>query len=249
MKNHKVPLPWEKLSDCRFAHLVNTKIKNIRGVSYKVAWLKILDVSRLSAKFDGELLLFEPQVLIFIETNENIDFLGIYNASEPEEDCNLSVPSFCLRRCSWSRERRHRAFKKSDLDFINDYLLGEEQIQSRITFWDWKEFPELESTLQDFIAMFRNGLVMEKCYRPDRNSKIRYINCTLVKDCMSSEVSYSLLQNQCIELENIIPKFFQTVDSLESEPIFIPDRDYSLRISYRSSLEHYLNIFQAKTKP
>ena len=247
MTNNQIYLPWEKLSDCRFAHLVNTKVKSIRGVSKKVAVLKILDVSLLSAEFNGEFVLFEPLISIFIETNKYIEFLGIYHSSDPEEYCNRPVPSFCLRRCSWSREKRHRAFQKNDSDFINDYLLGDEQILSRITFWNWKDIPELESRVQEFIALFRNSIAIEKCDRPE--PEIYYINCSIIKDCMSSEVRYDLFQNQCIALENIIPKIFQAADLINLESGFMPDRDYGLRISSRSSLEDYLNIFQKQRQP
>lgn len=235
-----IDIPWEKFEGSGHTTLgMNSRIRVVTATSKLLAILKIFDVSLLSAKFNGEELLFEPLVSILLEFSQEIKFLGIYESSVPEDESSTSIPSFCMRTCFWSKQVDIDEFAKHQdaQKLIQNYWLGENHILSENTFLNWNNCSKLQSAIQRLVDKTRHGLVLEKCHRS--NPDINFIRCNVLEEDLDYTFAYSLFQNQCTELENLVSIMLEISGSINKTSSFIPDN--GLRISYRLSLIDYLN--------
>src|SRR5688572_15165723 len=72
----------------------------------RLAMLKLLDVTLISAEFGGVSLVFEPWIWLFVEEAKRALFCGVFRSAYPVDPADVhAVPDACWRMAEWDLDR------------------------------------------------------------------------------------------------------------------------------------------------
>src|SRR5207248_433782 len=119
-RSHMTEIPWERTVNDVPAMLRESSDHYFIPVLalMGVAEAKMTDLALISADFNGEPILFEYRVGVYLTKGSNAEFFGVYIPDE-EEDVEIQEeeqrrrPMLCLRHAHWDQKRDAKQFREA----------------------------------------------------------------------------------------------------------------------------------------
>ncbi len=196
-------------------------------------------INMISASFKDSTVTFEPWLTVFIEQPTGAEFFGAYKLAFPseDEDYETSLPNLCLRRSNWNRKADLKRYQAA----LNkkDYIEGDEQISSEISFFSIAYQQKTVELIQELVTFIYSGVTTRAIER--READWQGLTIRLTDSIMAFELAYDLVTIIEEKLEEWAQRWKSNFLELNFQSGFIPDGD--CRISYRASLEQLLDKF------
>lgn len=228
---------WEQTSNGSPARLSKPpRLKRSGLLLKRVAVAKMVEVSLISAEFDGIPVVFEPKVEVFLDEGSAAGFMGVYQSGYPSDEEYKELPSLCLRISRWNRNSDFRQFNEAQDK--KHYIESDKQVKSQILFTTLKADSEIDELTTEIIDIFRRGVALEAVNRTQE--RWHEIRCKVVDDAAAYTVSYTPFSAKNERVERWITKwrsYFQQVSTKKQVP-----SDNGCRVSYNLSLRERLAI-------
>ncbi|MHC4633461.1 MAG: hypothetical protein ACYS9C_19620 [Planctomycetota bacterium] len=223
-------LPWERNADGSYAELKSDLLPLKRaGLGLKLlAIAKMMDVSVISANFNGHPVVFQPWVTVAIDCKTSLNFYGCYQLGYEREE---GKPDLCMRTCSWEQINDYEQFEQAKNK--QEYVLSDKQLEVKSIFTTISDHQEVATLCDEVISMNLRGLSLEHCQR-DRNKCIE-LNCEIVSPSMpwSTSFAYNPRRFRNNLFEEWLSRWQSCFDGICFSAGFIPDK--GSRISYKVS--------------
>jgi hypothetical protein len=201
-----------------------------------VAKRKLMDVTGISAEFNGTELVFGPIFSLFVDQGKTADFAAAYLPGGNGDD---ELPAICLRRARWNQGTDYAAFESGLAS--RAYLDSDRQLVSRLLFGN----KDLRSLIQDLIkpisATFRRGLELQSVSRSE--PLWQYLECELIDESASYSLSYWPSASMNPNFEGCLADWLRAIEDIDFGGGLLPlDR---CRLSYEPSLLESISAFPA----
>lgn len=240
-------IPWERTTDGRHAFLAGKK-----GVPFIPALLlwhlateKMMELSVISADFEGRTQVFSQQLGVYLETRHGAEYWGVYASDPPTDEevelaveSHLALPTLCLRHCLWDRKADIQKFLTSPNK--RAYVQGKEQLDCRVVFVTSEAYPEVSDMLEEVEQIVYQGISIEQVERAKPQWNILRLKVAMESGVVFS-LSYNLPLHKSEEVENWIEKWGRCLARFTSIEGVIPDQ--GCFISYPDSLMERLERF------
>lgn len=202
------------------------------GVLQKIIFSKMLDVTLISADFDDELIVFEPRLLVKVESDFQVDFWGLYLSQDENEDEETikNTPSICIRKITWDKKNELKRFRKSTNKV--DYIMSNQQVLSKVIFSSFLEMPNLKKLISDLEQILTNGLSLTKNHTGTHKFSDIELIYELVE--LKVKVAYFPFLKTSQPLEAWLEKWRKFMDDSCVISNHVPDK--SFQFSYNFSL-------------
>ncbi|MEG4013602.1 MULTISPECIES: hypothetical protein [unclassified Microcoleus] len=232
-------LPWEKNSDGKNAFLKKRKTSKISPALMKlIAYLKLTDVTLVSARFHDSPIVFEPWASVFVDSSTKMEFLGVYSRafanSEDEQNEPQKLPCICLRKAVWNKADDFKFFNKK-LIIQKEYVLGESQVRSLILYPFLFEADKIIALVYELFNMTKQGIKIQDIKELEQvKTNLDFIEYCLGDGYLSHDFSYNPYRFKCDALASWTVKWRAAFEEVDDRIGFIPDE--GSKISYQSSL-------------
>lgn len=228
---------WERTSNGSPAQLGKLPRVTRSGLLLKgVAIAKMVEVSLISAEFDGIPVVFEPKVEAFLDEGTAASFMGVYQSGFPFETDYQELPSLCLRISRWNRSNDFKQFNEAKNK--KGYIESDKQVKSQIVFTTLTAESEIDQLATEIIDIFRRGVALEAVNRT--GERWHEIRCKVVDDTAAYTVSYTPFSAKNELVEAWLMKWRGYFQKMATQNGFISDN--GCRVSYNLSLRERLAI-------
>jgi len=227
-------VPWERTFDGRPARYVKglSPIRSASLLSRNIAISKALDVSIISAEFNGTIRVFESAFLLLTEYEDRVLGLAVlphsFSADERDKE-EVGLPDICLRRTRWERGADDRGFR--DAEDKVEYLKGKTHGQSEIRFYSSREL-DIEELMKESSRVFRRGVALTEVQR--EGIEWQFLRCWLVDAGIEYRIHYVPFAFENVDLERLIRRWIELFGIIDIRSGAVPDD--GCRISYELSI-------------
>jgi hypothetical protein len=190
----------------------------------RVAYAKLSDITRMSASFGGESLLFEPWLTLLVDYGRIVSLTGAYRTDSSSDGPGL--PSWCLRKSEWFRETDlEQSGGAADL---REYLTSGPQVANRFVFANSVTHPEVVDAMDGVLTALGSGITVSPV--ETRPAEWQFIELDLADDRLVCRIEYSPLTAQSESLETALPPWLDRIDELLRRDGFSPDGEITISI-------------------
>lgn len=206
----------------------------------RFARTKLTDITLISADFQGEPIVVEPWLWLYVESAMEAAYLGVYRLAYPRDDQDdaAELPDLCWRRSYWNRD--------ADLTRVNTtddprgYLAGDSQLDSHIVFTRGAREPRLVTLIEEGIELFCRGVTVSALASPDPDARGHELSTEVVDDRVACAVTFVPLLAASPALEGWATAWQTAFAELDPTRGLRPDGP--IAVSYRTSFIDLLRI-------
>lgn len=210
-------IPWESNAsgDCARFREPGHK-KKTPSMLKQEAITRMIDVSLISAQFNGAPRVFEPRFWVILDSGASMEFFGLYFPafSSPGEDTLL-----CIRKGVWRKIHSSDSLVPSDT--IENFFFPHDAVKA------------ISDNFRGLETHVSNGLQLLDSSRGEK-SAWESIRLYLETNALRLELKYSLAIKSETYVENSVSCLKELLNQLDTNCGVVPDR-LSHRISYRVS--------------
>jgi hypothetical protein len=216
--------------------------------SRRLASAKMTEVALISAEFRGVPAVFEPWLMVLLDTGEGLEFAGIYKPafSAAEHSGTAAVPAFSLRTAVWQAAQDSE--RLGDEAAAIGYVTGPEHAPAITRFVTRTTIPDLIALVDELTRVCHRGLAFQSVERPA--PALHELRIQLFDTRVHLTCSYTGFRTQSKSLEDWVERWRGAVADVASRSAPGADMcpDGGWRISYRHSLAEQLRSLD-KTAP
>jgi len=238
-------IPWEKTADGVHAHLKESTGRFMIPVLLllNTADRKMKEPELISADFQGEAVLFERRLGIFLRRGTATEYLGAYVPDEREDEDSthqgrsIPLPALCIRHAYWESTRDSQHFREAAS--MRQYVLGNAQIDSHILFLSTAMAQKIVLLLEEAEHMVQQGIGL----RPASRDKPLWdsLEFELLNGGLHASLFYGLGTSENSVLEAWVTQWQQSFSMIDTASSVIPD--HGCFLSYPGSLMEILEKF------
>lgn len=188
----------------------------------RAALAKLAGIRLVSASFGGESALFSPWLTVMVDHDSGAFLVGIYRSDELSAD----LPTFCLRRSDWLRERDIRQVRAAP--DLREYLLVGQEVTHRFVFAASATHSEIHQSMVRVLRDLRGGITVTPS--EPRDTQWNLIACDVADGMFNCSVEYSPILARSEILDAALPRWLDDMRRLLDQDGVSPDGEITISI-------------------